>query len=390
MRFEESSVMAIKRRKLIRVISAIIAVLALLSAGALWIVNTEHKIPGDWSTILPIPFSVLGVLFALLAWLFPFSPDQSEASHLSLVCKLVRSSFSMGDDSAANFPYITTPIQDTYNAAIQTLLRISRSKGGILILGEANAGKTRLAFEALTHPKTLRKWPLLRWRPDSTLEKALIGEIRRNKRLAIFIDDLQNYVPGLRRDSDGKALIGDSRTTTLYALVETVFQDVQKVVIVATCREEDEPSVRATLGKLVAKLTDIRLPRFSRDTNDRKVVSILANFQRQGSSHTKDWDGTLGSLVLGLSTKNNEYLKMQNDLASTVLRAMKLLTRANTLVHTKRYLRTVCAEILGEKDWQTDEKPWREAVSQLVSKQFVTEEVDESSQEVTLVIRKDS
>ena len=123
--------MAIQRRKLIRVISAIIAVLALLSAGALWIVNTEHKIPGDWSTILPIPFTVLGVLLALLAWLFPFSPDQSEASHLSLVRKLVRSSFKMGDDSAANFPYITTPIQDTYNAATQTLLSISRSKGGI-------------------------------------------------------------------------------------------------------------------------------------------------------------------------------------------------------------------------------------------------------------------
>src|SRR5260221_3678915 len=98
MRFKGSSIMAIQRRKLIRVISAIIAVL-LSSAGALlWILNTEHKIQGDWSTILPIPFTVLGVLLALLAWLFPFSPDQSEASHLSLVRKLVRSSFTMGDD----------------------------------------------------------------------------------------------------------------------------------------------------------------------------------------------------------------------------------------------------------------------------------------------------
>src|SRR5260221_6122093 len=174
MRFKESSVMAIQRRKLIRVISAIIAVLALLSAGALWILNTEHKIQGDWSTILPIPFTILGVLLSLLAWLFPFSPDQSEGPPMPLARELVRGSFRMGDDSAANFLYITTPIQDAYSVATQTLLSISRSvvvdKQGILILGEANAGKTRLAFEALT--QTLPKWPVLRWRPDYTLEKA--------------------------------------------------------------------------------------------------------------------------------------------------------------------------------------------------------------------------
>ncbi len=392
MRFKESSVMAIQRRKLIRVISAIIAVLALLSAGALWILNTEHKIQGDWSTILPIPFTILGVLLSLLAWLFPFSPDQSEGPPMPLARELVRGSFRMGDDSAANFLYITTPIQDAYSVATQTLLSISRSvvvdKQGILILGEANAGKTRLAFEALT--QTLPKWPVLRWRPDYTLEKTLLGEIRRNKRLVIFIDDLQDYVPSLRRDSAGKALIGDSRTTTLLSLVETLFQDVQKVVIVATCRLEDETRVRAELGQLFAKLTVIPLHHFSVDTNNPEVARIIADFQRHGSSHTEDWDGTLGSLVLGLSTKNSEYLRMQNDPATTVLHAMKLLVKANTSVHTEQYLRTVCAEVFREKDLLTDEKTWQEAVNQLVLKQFVTEEVDEGSHEVTLVIRKDS
>jgi hypothetical protein len=48
------------------------------------------------------------------------------------------------------------------------------------------------------------------------VKKTPLGEIRRNKRLVIFNDDLQDYVLSPRRDSDGKALIGDSCTTTLY------------------------------------------------------------------------------------------------------------------------------------------------------------------------------
>ena len=201
-------------------------------------------------------------------------------------------------------------------------------------------------------------------------------------------------MPSLRRDSDGKALIGDSRTRTLLSLVETVIQDrqqdMQKVVIVATCRVEDEIRVQAELGDLFAKLTIIPLHHFNVDTNNPEVAEIIADFKKHGSSHIEDWDGTLGSLVLGLSTKNSEYLKMQNDPAVVVLHAMKLLARANMSVHPERYLRTVCAEIFGGKDLLTDEKTWREAVNQLVLKQFVTEEVDEGSHEITLVIRKDS
>jgi len=49
------------------------------------------------------------------------------------------------------------------------------------------------------------------------VKKTPLGEIRRNKRLVIFIDDLQDYVLSPRRDSDSKALIGDSCTTTLLS-----------------------------------------------------------------------------------------------------------------------------------------------------------------------------
>jgi hypothetical protein len=92
--------MATQRRRHLprkRLVTAVIAILLLCGSALLWILNTEHRIQGDWSNILPIGFIVLGVIFAFLAWLFPFSPDQHETSHLPRASELVWSSFKMGD-----------------------------------------------------------------------------------------------------------------------------------------------------------------------------------------------------------------------------------------------------------------------------------------------------
>ena len=87
--------------------------------------------------------------------------------------KLQLESFNLGDVRAANFPYIIAPVQIAYSSAIQALKDASSgakvSKHGILVLGESNAGETRLALETMM--KTLPKWPVMRWRPDYTIEK---------------------------------------------------------------------------------------------------------------------------------------------------------------------------------------------------------------------------
>src|SRR5260370_17617947 len=110
---------------------------------------------GSASTSNDVALGILAGITALLAlgqWFFPFSPKQSKTSQMPLARELVRGSFRMGDEAAANFPYITIPIQDAYNAANQALLDAATGKSdkhGILILGEANAGKTRLPLEPL-------------------------------------------------------------------------------------------------------------------------------------------------------------------------------------------------------------------------------------------------
>lgn len=222
------------------------------------------------------------------------------------------------------------------------------------------------------------------------IDKVPIAALRNQQSLVIFIDDLQDYVPVQMRDTDGSVLPADPRITTLRTLLETTRQDVWHMVVVATCRQEDEARVRAGLGQLFTQLAVVALRRFSMDVHDPETTKIIADFHMHGSTHTGDWDGTLGSLVLGLSTKNQEYLKIRAAPAATVLRAMKLLTQANILRHTERRLRNVCAAVFGEEALLANEKTWREAVNQLVQEQFVTEEEGEKNQVIFLVIRKDT
>ncbi len=64
----------------IRFVIGFVALVCLIAGGLIWILNTGRVISGDWSTTMPIVFIVLATVFALLMWLFPFSPvDTKEA-----------------------------------------------------------------------------------------------------------------------------------------------------------------------------------------------------------------------------------------------------------------------------------------------------------------------
>jgi len=329
-----------------------------------------------------------GILFTLYAFLFPKQPIDSEIRELS-TSKLVhvkdlrsKSLLQLGDESAANFPYVIDPIQGLFNDTVQILLDastdITRIKRGILIYGESNAGKTRLALETLQ--RTLPFWPVLRWKPVDTMDDNLIIEVCKNERLVIFIDDLQDFVPS--------QIIDDSRSMKLISLLEDLFQFVQSVVIVATCRTEDKYRVEGFLSKLFLQLTEINIPTFSLNKQDPQTKKIFAEFRKQGDIKDEDWDGTLGSLVLGLSTKKSQYLKLADlqPFDVQVLKAMKLLRRANTIEHTVQRIQAVCAGVFGKEELQKIEI-WRETVEHLTSMQFVM--VDNSEPEELLVIRKD-
>jgi tetratricopeptide (TPR) repeat protein len=212
--------------------------------------------------------------------------------------------------------------------------------------------------------------------------KTQIAEATSKKRLIIFIDDIQNYV--------ATQLTSDLRSITLRTLIETLLQNIQHVIIVATCRLEDEVQVQAKLNWLFDQLTIVNVPSFNANKSNLQSSQIITEFQRQGPVQIDDWDGTLGSLVLGLSTKKSQYLALvEADVPSaTVLRAMKLLTEAGTINPTEQRVRAVCAGVFGEREIQENEKTWRTAVNRLTSLQFIT--ADDDALEEALVIRKDT
>ncbi len=265
-------------------------------------------------------------------------------------------------------------------------------KHGILILGTANAGKTRLAFEALT--QTLPGWKVLLWNAanDSPSKvPAITGS--KGRGFVIFIDDLQEYVPFQSHDGEVLISIPDNRIATLQAFLDNAHRK-KRLIVVATCRSEDETRVGARLRWLFDQLKVITLPNFQVNIINPESARIIHLFQQHGATEINDWDGTLGSLVLGLSKKQSQYedLVQSHHPAVLVLRAMKLLSLASIPVHSQSRIQNICVSIFGEPTFQENTKIWQDIVDRLSQLQFITEgkEKDRANGSLALVIRKDS
>ncbi len=353
---------------------------------------------GSNSSSTDIALGLLAGITALVAvgqWVFPFSSEKPEQLILPYARELVRdsASFRMGDTTAANFDYITEPIKNAYDTARQALHDASigaGSKHGILILGIANAGKTRLTFEVLT--QTLPDWKVLLWnaaydRPSEVPAPT----VSRGSGLVVFIDDLQEYVPPEGYDGDVLGFISDNRIATLQVFLLNMHA-AEHLVVVATCRLEDETRVGARLRWLFDQLEVIKLRSYRVEVTDPESAKIIDLFQQHGATDVGDWDGTLGSLVLGLSKKQGQYEQLVQSHHPTVavLRAMKLLSLARITVHTYSRIQGVCIGVFGESTLQGGSKTWQDSVDQLTRLEFVTEEKDQASGNYALVIRKDT
>jgi tetratricopeptide (TPR) repeat protein len=386
---QHNSVQKRKNQLMFRWMIFILAAISFTVAAIAWFLSSGNIIPAVWSYFLMVLFGLAGILLTLWGILFPLPPLASknmevESSKFSLVQNLRSRSLNLGDDTAANFPYVIAPLENVYNRTIRMLQNASAqttgSKRGVLLIGESNAGKTRLAYETIK--AALPDWHVLRWRPDYIVDTTLVSEASTKGNMVLFIDDLQDFISPEHTH--------DHRSIALRTLIEILLQNVQHIVIVATCRIEDKADVQAELDWLLDQLAIVNVPSFNANKEDPQSLQVITEFQKQGAVLIDDWDGTLGSLVLGLSRKNSQYyaLKKSQANAAAVLRSMKLLRKGWTFNHTERRVRAVCAGVFGEKGILERENIWRSVVDTLQTQQFIT--VDTNAAEKMLVIRKDT
>lgn len=342
-----------------------------------------------WATGNPQSFWPIAagiVIAAGIGWWFDAHPGNEDPTHIPLpfARDLRAVGFKMGDDVAAGMPFIVSPIQEVYLRAVDILhdaaTRAPSAKNGLIVLGVANAGKTRLAFEVTK--KVLPNWRVLIWRPDDP--QPSIAQLE-DQDVVIFVDDLQEHAPTEVRYSRGAVQSLDTRSLELRKMEQLVRSYARQVILIATCRSEDELRVRARLGWLFAELETVMVPLFP--IQGPEAEQVIHEFQQQALKRMNDWDGTIGSLVLGLSAKRQSYAELaaDHDPAVRVLQAMKLLSLAGIETHTTQRLRIICAQVFRHSDLATEEA-WQEAVRELIDRQFVTESFNGEA----LIIRKDT
>jgi tetratricopeptide (TPR) repeat protein len=293
----------------------------------------------------------------------------------------------MGDDVAAEIPFVVAPIQNVYQRAVDILSAAKAhapgAKNGLIVFGVANAGKTRLAFEVTK--KVLPSWRTLIWRPGDP--QPTVNQID-DEDVVIFIDDLQEHAPAKMRFARGAVQSLDTRALDLQKMEQLVRSHARRVIVVATCRSENEMSTRARLGWLFGEVEAVRMPAFP--STGPEAERIINEFRKVApervDARANGFDGTIGSIVLGLSAKGQSYAELaaDRDPAVRVLQAMKLLSLAGIETHTRVRLRTICSQIFHQSEVAT-EGGWQDAVQKLLDQEFVTEGPSDD----VLIIRKD-
>lgn len=215
--------------------------------------------------------------------------------------------------------------------AIQTLASTAQDKAqhqGICVFGKPNQGKTRLAWEAMR--RALSDWLLVRWQGDMT-DDALF-EYTKGKRVVLWLDDLHEY---------------EADFQLVQVLVRRLAEVCDALAIVATCRDGiDEINVRAKLSKLIEQLTCIYLDDISVDDAE-SLAAMLRQSSQLVSIYQNDFDGTPGSLLLGISAmRDQRYWKLSED-SRRLLRAMKLLRSALIYQFSETRVRYTAQEVMG-------------------------------------------
>ncbi|WIG60461.1 MAG: TPR domain protein, putative component of TonB system [Ktedonobacterales bacterium] len=310
---------------------------------------------------------------------------------------------TMGDDAAASRPYVRVasigPLLDDTIATLRACAQGASPKHGLLVTGESNAGKTRFALEALH--TALPDWDVLEWTEAYPEHRIPATERLTGRKLIIFLDDLQNYVPAATHPTptgdQAPVALASSAATTLRALDQrlrapSAERQTLQTLIIATCRSERLTTVRNGLDWLFNQLDHVAFPTFDPNESSAQAQAIIAALAADGEGRIEhaQWDGTIGSVVLGLGDKRAAYEMQLTTSARGILHAMKLLFLVGVPAHTSSRLKAICADpqLFALPELATSTPTWDAALDELLRYQFVTT-LPSAKDDLLLRIRKD-
>ena len=225
---------------------------------------------------------------------------------------------------------------------------------GICILGRPTQGKTRLAWEAMQ--AELSTWTFIMWPYEQKFPFDFTD--LRGKRFVLWLDDIHKFANAIKASA-----LNDIRRQFANAGIP--------FVIVATSRDgDDKVQAHKYLGDFLERLTEIHLT----DLSEQETTDLLSQMkqhktilQQKGvDAQLAQFDGTPGSLLLGVRRmREQRYPRLPNH-AKQILRAMKLLYSAGIYSYPAFRVRQTAVDIFG-----FDEQNWQDARNTLIAASFV-------------------
>lgn len=234
-----------------------------------------------------------------------------------------------------------------HEAAIQAGSSPIQKPLGICIFGRPTQGKTRLAWEAI-HAE-LPTWILVKWPHEPPYTFDFAGQ--HGRKIILWLDDLHEFA-------------NPYEAPVLKDLPRRFQEAKVPLVIVATCRDGDnEAQARQQLEYLLERLTEIRLT----DISPEEAEQLTVELTQQGADVQKtQFDGTPGSLLLGVQRMRNQRYSTLPRPARQVLKAMKVLHSARIYFYPASRVQATACDL-----FELNRSDWREACDTLAREGFV-------------------
>lgn len=342
----------------------IITITLLLIVLVIWIIKTQDFTKA--SSTISLIASIVGILSSPLILLFTIAkwPEKQPVEpYYSYPTEYVLKPVKDLDPTDYIFPYIKDVylhrldgrsaenidiiVQDElHKIAFQTATPLRRSLG-ICIFGRPTEGKTRLAWETIYN--VLPTWTLVKWpyEQQNTFDFA----VQHGRKLILWLDDLHEFASPIA-------------ASALEDVPRRFHEAGASLIIVATCRDGDsETQTRLYLEKLLERLVEIRLT----DISPQEADQLTAELNQYGiATRRSQFDGTPGSLLLGVDRMRNQRYPALSKPAKQVLKAMKLLHSVNISDYSATRVRTTAIELFG-----LSEEDWRDACDILARESFI-------------------